>query len=81
MSRRIELTWKTNEGIIVVEECLLCDEDDPLFIVGTSEQLTVETPLGTGSEVGLLMSEMVMFEDDVGLFGVPPENVIYIKEL
>lgn len=81
MAKKVELTWKTQESVIVVEECMLIDEDDPVYIASTGEVLSMIDIEGVGTHAGMLMAEMVVFEDDVGLFGVPPENVIYIKAL
>lgn len=81
MSKRVELTWRTKDGSEIVEPCWLVDDEDEIFIVGSGIPLTVITEDGVGNVVGTIAGDMVMFEDDFGLFGVPPNDVIYIREL
>jgi hypothetical protein len=72
MPKWVELTWKTPTKRVITEKCWLVSEEDPVFMIGSSEPL---------STVGAIVGDMVMFEDDDGLFGVPPQDVIEIKML
>jgi len=72
MSKRVQLTYKHHKtGEVLVEETLLVSDDDSVF--------------GGGVVLGLTVSDIsdgyVMFEDEFGLFGIDPKNVIQIKPL
>lgn len=72
MAKPIQLTWK-DEETVKKERCLLIEEDDPLF-------LTDGTPINReGSE--LFTSNRVVFEDDEGIFGLTPDQIVSIKVL
>lgn len=80
MAKRIELTWKHQNGNIFTEKCWLCEEDDQ-FIINDDTPVTVICENGISNTVGSLMKSQVLFEDEHGIFCVSPENVINIKEL
>jgi len=72
MAKPIQLTRKDGETV-KKERCLLIEEDDPLF-------LTDGTPINReGSE--LFTSNRVVFEDDEGIFGLTPDQIVSIKVL
>ena len=81
MGKQIELTYKNEDGETVTEECLLIEEEDPIFIAGCTEPLAIVTDKGVGHSAGILMEDRVLFEDDEGIFGLRPDQVLNIKHI
>lgn len=79
MSKKIELTWR-NKNKVITEECWLVDDTDPVYF-GDSEPMVIVTESGVGHTVETIANGMVVFEDALGLFMVPPQDVIFIKEI
>jgi hypothetical protein len=71
MSQRIVLTWKSDDGAINIETCNLVSEDNDVF---TFEGSQVE-----GIMDFIMKQEFVAFEDDQGLFGLYPHQIIDIE--
>lgn len=77
MGRKVRLTWKPEGGSIITEEVLLLDEDSPIYISG---------PMGPIQIHGLVLEyfaneNRVVFEDEDGIFGLHPEQIIEIEVL
>jgi len=74
MTKPVRLTWRTGAGNVVVEDCLQIIEGDTLYI-DEDEGVRLDgnfNPLSNDIDY-------VMFEDEHGLFGVPPADVIKIE--
>ena len=70
MGQKIRLTWRDSNHQVVIEECFLLAEEDVVF--AGSEPIE-------GAVDMLYKSGYVVFEDEVGLFGLPPDQVILIE--
>lgn len=74
MLKRINLTWKNDEGLEIKEECFLLDEDSPLYFDGANGPVCVN---GLGDVFA--QEGMVLFEDDEGLFMLRPDQILNIE--
>lgn len=71
MSKRIKLTW-TNNIERIVEECDLVSDDDPIYTFdGFKPDLDITNKI---AKFGY-----VLFEDENGLFCLPPDQIIEIE--
>ena len=74
MNQRIKLTYTSKDGNkIFVEECDLVDENGDIF---TIDGVFIEN----GMEI-FMNGGRVLFEDEVGIFGLDPERVVKIEIL
>jgi len=78
MGRLVELTWRDDSGAIVVEKAILVS-DDVLLAINETSMFGLFDPKGNKKTVGDLFSDKVVFEDECGIFGLRPEQVIQIK--
>lgn len=76
MARQIHLTW-LKDGKVVEEDCFLITEDDVVTVITGDEAIDLAVP-----DLSRIISDIddyVMFEDEFGVFGVPPADVIKIE--
>jgi len=78
MAKLVSLTWKSG-GRIIEEDCYLVDDADEIFIAGSDLPISVITKDGVGNTVGAIAGGRVMFEDEDGLFGLLPEEIVSIE--
>jgi hypothetical protein len=78
VGKDIHLTRRNWLDDTIEEDCTLLDDEEPLFIV-TSENPVIAT--STDSTVGNFAGGRVMFEDDHGIFGVDPKEIVNIEPL
>ena len=75
LSKRIRLTWKPTEELEIEEECLLLEEDTPLYIDGTDGPIQID-----GSVMRFFAkTNRVIFEDSEGIFGLTPDQIVNIE--
>lgn len=72
MAKKVRLTWNDGENEIV-ETCLLIDENDPIY-TKDGKQLV-------GLNHMLADTGRVIFEDEDGIFGVFPYQIVNIEVL
>ncbi len=86
--RRVRVRWRVRSGRILEAEVRLLDDSDPVYPVGEDGEPDLQAPrdvliAADGSEVteatvGALSAggRFVMFEDDEGIFGLLPRQII-----
>lgn len=80
MAKKVRLTWK-NDNLTITEDVLLLEENDPIFTVTSDNPLMVVNNDGEGSTISNLMADKVLFEDEDGIFGLDPKDVVHIEEI
>ena len=80
MNKKVTLTWRPENrdgslGPPLVEEVLLVSEDQRIF--GLSD--SIDTPVLDATQLMDMMSDFVLFEDESGIFGVKPSQIIQIE--
>lgn len=80
MAKEVRLTWKDHD-VTITEDVLLLAEEDPLFTVTSENPLMIINNDGVGSTIASIMGDKVMFEDDDGIFGLDPNQIIEIEIL
>lgn len=83
MAKQVTVEYKCEEDChTFTEECYLLDDFDNIYIDADDESGII--CLGTVEENSVLLGVryfgLVMFEDEDGLFGLLPEQIISIKE-
>src|SRR5580765_5038153 len=77
MSRMVRLTWKPEDADVVIEEVLLLDEDSPIYTDGPNGPIRIE-----GDVLNFFAKKnRVVFEDEEGIFGLHPEQILEIEVL
>lgn len=74
MKQPIKLTWRNRRDLIIIENCLLVSEDTPIFDSKTGRPVT-----GVMEKMAEL--DLVLFEDEAGLFTLRTNQVINIEIL
>jgi hypothetical protein len=77
MSRMVRLTWKPEDADVVIEEVLLLDEESPIYTDGPNGPIRIE-----GDVLNFFAKKnRVVFEDEEGIFGLHPEQILEIEVL
>lgn len=77
MSRKVRLTWKPEDCAIMTEIVLLLDEESPIYTDGPNGPIRIE-----GDVLNFFAKKnRVVFEDEEGIFGLHPEQILEIEVL
>lgn len=73
----VRLTWTSEEGEFHIEDVFLIEEDDAIYAVGPRN-----LPIPTFNLYDQMASQgMVVFEDEEGIFCLPPSDIISVEVL
>lgn len=77
MSRKVRVTWVPEGCSEITEECLLLDEDSPIYIDGPKGPIQINNNVLNY----FAKQNRVVFEDEDGIFGLHPEQINEIEVL
>jgi len=80
VGKKVILTRK-HEGMEIKEVCTLMADDEPVMKVTSENALILISEDGDWGTAGSMAEGRVMFEDDTGVFGIEPEDVVHIEVL
>lgn len=82
MAQPVILTWVHSSGKIFEEECDLLSGDELIVLVSSFGNTTILSEQESKSVIDELGDQnLVLFEDEFGIFGLSPKKIINIRML